>query len=1002
MKKISFLMCALFALLLKVNAQEPQFVSTEKQNRNVLIEEFTGRDCGYCPDGHRIANDIVNSNPGRVWAVNIHSGGYAATDYPNFITEDGDIIRTTIHNGGYPSGAVNRSTTGSLSRGEWSTKTTQQLSQSAECNIAGQVVINSETRLAMITVEVYYTGNSLTDKNYLTVMMLQDNIVGSQSGSYYNPSQVVSGGYNHMHVLRDVITPTWGDEIAPTTAGTLITKVYSYEIPQIIGSPSGVTVDLNNINFIAFVTERQDGTATRPMLNVNELSKGEGFNVEVTTTVNPENAGVVSGAGTYSYGDNIVLKATPNAGYKFSNWTVNGEVVSKDAEYTFRVIKDIDLVANFIPENSYFVTTSVNPKDAGVITGAALYNLGETATLVATPNEGYRFVNWTENGVSVSTDAQYSFEITGDRDLVANFTLLDYGINVSLNPENGGAVAVTFFEENFEEGQLPKGWDAYNEDATNPADKPSEEQEWVVDTAYSGVAPMDGEYYAVSASKWYYNDARLYLVTPKVAVPSEAVMQFNYVNPKRKKEDGAEYSSRLYLYVSDSPIGPWTELWSTRAGKSTSKWTNVKVDMAEYAGKELYFAFCNKFSGYGSWTAVDDVVMSGSVVDATGKDRNYTHGDNVTFVATPNEGYKFIGWMEDGTMVSTDNKYSFTVTSSRNLVANFVSDDYKVVSVTVNPEDAGVITGLGAYEDNEVVTLKATANEGYKFINWTENGEVISEESELSFTITCDRYLVANFEVLNEGGNEGDDEGNDEGNETASLLTFKYEGESVEPDTIKLVSDINTSMEIQFDLDVVNATNRDINVICEMEDKSGIGQTYLCWGSCYQPGVLTAKHIVAAGGQATFNGHCMFVDSNGDVLPIGTEIHMVYTFFDERNPEEKYTFVVDFKYDPNPEEPGEDPEEPGEEPEEPGDGEDVSELTSSFLIYPNPVNDKLYIETEVEIEEVSIFDIYGRRQELSAVSCQPSAIDVSNLNSGVYFVKVVTENGETVKRFIKK
>ncbi len=83
-------------------------------------------------------------------------------------------------------------------------------------------------------------------------------------------------------------------------------------------------------------------------------------------------------------------------------------------------------------------------------------------------------------------------------------------------------------------------------------------------------------------------------------------------------------------------------------------------------------------------------------------------------------------------------------------------------------------------------------------------------------------------------------------------------------------------------------------------------------------------------------------------------------------------------------------------------GDGVEELASAFNVYPNPVSDKLYIETEVEIEEVSIFDIYGRRQELSAVSCQQSAIDVSNLNSGVYFVKIVTENGETVKRFVKK
>ena len=95
----------------------------------------------------------------------------------------------------------------------------------------------------------------------------------------------------------------------------------------------------------------------------------------------------------------------------------------------------------------------------------------------------------------------------------------------------------------------------------------------------------------------------------------------------------------------------------------------------------------------------------------------------------------------------------------------------------------------------------------------------------------------------------------------------------------------------------------------------------------------------------------------------------------------------------------EEPEEP-EGPEVPN--ESIEELTSSLLLYPNPVNDRVYIETEVEVEEVVVYDIYGRRQELSAISCQPSAFDVSNLKSGVYFVKVVTSEGETVKRFVKK
>ena len=85
------------------------------------------------------------------------------------------------------------------------------------------------------------------------------------------------------------------------------------------------------------------------------------------------------------------------------------------------------------------------------------------------------------------------------------------------------------------------------------------------------------------------------------------------------------------------------------------------------------------------------------------------------------------------------------------------------------------------------------------------------------------------------------------------------------------------------------------------------------------------------------------------------------------------------------------------------EGDAIEEMTStSLLVYPNPVNDRLYIEAEVEIEEVVVYDVFGRQQELSAISGQQSVVDVTSLNSGVYFVKVVTRNGEMVKRFVKK
>jgi hypothetical protein len=178
----------------------------------------------------------------------------------------------------------------------WDKMTTEQLNQAAECNIAGTVSINPETRLARITVEVYYTADSKADNNYLTVIMLQDSIIGSQSGAEYNPEQMVDeegDQYYHMHVYRNTLTDKWGDAISPTTAGTLITETYKYTIPESIGSPNGVKVDLNNVHFLAFVTESQvNGVKTMPILNVCQLKHveyGESVdeNVETTNYVYP-------------------------------------------------------------------------------------------------------------------------------------------------------------------------------------------------------------------------------------------------------------------------------------------------------------------------------------------------------------------------------------------------------------------------------------------------------------------------------------------------------------------------------------------------------------------------------------------------------------------------------------------------------------------------------------------------------------------------------------------
>ena len=138
----------------------------------------------------------------------------------------------------------------------------------------------------------------------------------------------------------------------------------------------------------------------------------------------------------------------------------------------------------------------------------------------------------------------------------------------------------------------------------------------------------------------------------------------------------------------------------------------------------------------------------------------------------------------------------------------------------------------------------------------------------------------------------------------------------------------------------------------------------------------------------------------GDGQVLGTEVEIkVY-------PETEYCFTVTAVNTVGESEPSNEacattPAE-GEDPENPDGNVEVAE--NDFVIYPNPVNDRLYIETQTLTQTLTIevYDIFGRQQDLSAISGQQSVINVANLNSGVYFVKVVTSEGEIVKRFVKK
>lgn len=102
---------------------------------------------------------------------------------------------------------------------------------------------------------------------------------------------------------------------------------------------------------------------------------------------------------------------------------------------------NVQNVSNVLPTTTYFVDISANPIEGGVVNGGGQYKEGATVTVTTAPNEGFRFLSWTENNEQISTDESFTFIAEYDRTLVANFELIPkptYAIQV--NSTQGGVV----------------------------------------------------------------------------------------------------------------------------------------------------------------------------------------------------------------------------------------------------------------------------------------------------------------------------------------------------------------------------------------------------------------------------------------------------------------------------------------------------------------------------------------------------------------------------------
>ncbi|MCQ2308237.1 MAG: InlB B-repeat-containing protein [Bacteroidales bacterium] len=521
-------------------------------------------------------------------------------------------------------------------------------------------------------------------------------------------------------------------------------------------------------------------------------------NMTIAATAAPKEGGTVTGAGDYAYNATATLKATASEHYHFLNWTENGEVVEgATEEYTFTVTANRTLVANFEPKE-YTITATAEPEEGGAVEGADQHTALTEVTLTATPNAHYHFVNWTEGEEIVSSDTTYTFQALGNRDLVAHFELNKYTVIATASPAEGGAVneVVTYSQEytafdyvtltathnehyhfvNWTEGETIVSEDSeYTFTATGDRDLVAH---FALNT-YTVIAtasPVDGG--TVNGVVTYTQD---YTALEEVTLTAAAAEHYHFVN--WTAADGTEVStSAEYTFTAEGDVSLMANFALneyTIAATANPTVGGTVEGAGQYQALEEVTLKATAAEGYHfiSWTEngtpistnaslsfqatenrnftanfelnIYEITVSASPAEggeAVISNGNPQHGTQVTATATPNAHYTFVNWTENGNVVSTDATYTFTATGDRNLTANFVINIY-VITATANPAEGGTVTGAGEYAPNADVTLTATANTGYHFVSWTENGTVVSTDATYSFNATSDRALVANFEL---------------------------------------------------------------------------------------------------------------------------------------------------------------------------------------------------------------------------------------------------------------
>ena len=489
--------------------------------------------------------------------------------------------------------------------------------------------------------------------------------------------------------------------------------------------------------------------------------------LELYATVSFDGNGATSGTQDAVFVEKGTSYALPTCsftknGYQFAGWKLDDSHVYQTGD-EITITENVTFTALW--EELFDITLSANFETYGSVTGDGSYVAGKTVTVKATPYVGHMFVNWTEDGEVVSTDSEYTFNVSKDRDLVANFAVK---CSIAFNGDGGSGSMETIYVAEGSSYTLPEcgfgspaewryfaGWNRGKPgDVITITTNIVLVAQWAYKTYPvtitvdpEGTGTVDGagyykkddrvdvvaypnpgfefDHWEITGEEETITDSDYVFEMPAHAVELKAVFK-RVAYPVHFAANGGDGTMRdVYISMDGAYILPtcgFSKSWYTfdhwKAVIGTTTVDNLQP------GAEI--TVTDETTIYAIWKPITLRVSARSISSAgstAGSDTEGTYGCEVTVRATPAEHYHFVGWEVGSTIVSTDPVYTFTLMDDIILYANFEEDEYPV-SFDANGGSGEMLSALITYGDYYTLPECAfTAPEGKTFGWWEKNGE---------------------------------------------------------------------------------------------------------------------------------------------------------------------------------------------------------------------------------------------------------------------------------------